>query len=171
MKTTQFFFGAVVLAGLIAIAGIAGSAYARGGGGGGMGMGMGMGCANSAVYNALTPEKQAKLDAIYSEADARIQPLKDKAWAKDTELRALAVNPNTKPETISKLSSELADLRVQIRKEYTALDDRLEKEVGVNPGYGRMSHRGMGHGGMMGGPGMGYGHGYMHGGQAPQNDQ
>lgn len=175
MKTKHLVLGTVALAGLLAITGITDSAFARMGG-----MGMGGGCATGAVYNALTPEKQAKFDAVYKEADARIQPLKDKAWAKHTELNALSTNPNTKPETISKLTGELADLRTQIRKEYTALDERLEKEVGVNPGYGRMGHMGMG-GGMMGGRGMGHGggmmggqgmgHGPMHDGQMPQANQ
>ncbi|WP_353119396.1 periplasmic heavy metal sensor [Nitratidesulfovibrio sp.] len=175
MKTKHLVLGTVALAGLLAITGITDSAFARMGG-----MGMGGGCATGAVYNALTPEKQAKFDAVYKEADARIQPLKDKAWAKHTELNALSTNPNTKPETISKLAGELADLRTQIRKEYTALDERLEKEVGVNPGYGRMGHMGMG-GGMMGGRGMGHGggmmggqgmgHGPMHDGQMPQANQ
>lgn len=175
MKTKHLVLGTVALAGLLAITGITDSAFARMGG-----MGMGRGCATGAVYNALTPEKQAKFDAVYKEADARIQPLKDKAWAKHIELNALSGNPNTKPETISKLTGELADLRTQIRKEYTALDERLEKEVGVNPGYGRMGHMGMG-GGMMGGRGMGHGggmmggqgmgHGPMHDGQMPQANQ
>lgn len=175
MKTKHLVLGTVALAGLLALTGITDSAFARMGGG----MGMGGGCATGAVYNALTPEKQAKYDAIYKEADARIQPLKDKAWAKHTELNALSGNPNTKPETISKLSNELGDLRTQIRGEYTALDTRLEKEVGVNPGYGRMGHMGMGGmghgGGMMGGQGHGggmmggQGHGPMHGGQTPAN--
>ncbi len=184
MKTKHLVLGTVALAGLLAITGITDSAFARMGG-----MGMGGGCATGAVYNALTPEKQAKYDAIYKEADARIQPLKDKAWAKHTELNALSGNPNTKPEAISKLTGELSDLRTQIRKEYTALDERLEKEVGVNPGYGRMGHMGMG-GGMMGGHGMGHGgmggmggmggnmmngqgmgHGPMHDGMVPQTNQ
>lgn len=179
MKTKHLVLGTVALAGLLAITGITDSAFARMGGMGGMGGR----CATGAVYNSLTPEKQAKYDAIYKEADARIQPLKDKAWAKHIELNALSGNPNTKPETISKLTGELADLRTQIRKEYTALDERLEKEVGVNPGYGRMGHMGMG-GGMMGGHGMGHGgmgggmmggqgmgHGPMHDGQMPQTNQ
>lgn len=133
------------------------------------GMGMGGGCAAGAVYNALTPEKQAKYDAIYKEADARIQPLKDKAWAKHTELNALSGNPNTKPEAISKLTGELSDLRTQIRKGNTPpLTNAWKRKWASTPGYGRMGHMGMG-GGMMGGHGIG--HGPMHDGQAPKASQ
>lgn len=104
----------------------------------------------------LTPEKQAKLEAIVKEYDAKLIPLREKLWAKMTELDALSGNAQVQPKVISTLAAEAGELRTELRKVYEARAERLEKEVGLPGGRLRgMGHPGMmgGHGGMMGGEG------------------
>lgn len=105
---------------------------------------------------ALTPEKQQIFDQIMLESRAKMTPLMDKMWAKQTELRALSDNPNTKPESISKLVAEMSELRTQMRNEMIARNDKIKSSVGINPGYGM--HNGRGHGGGKGHGGKGRGH-------------
>ncbi|MBS5457081.1 MAG: hypothetical protein KHX83_16800, partial [Bilophila sp.] len=67
-------------------------------------------------------------------------------------------------ETISKLANEVAELRSQLRAERMTLGDKMEKELGVQPGRGMMGngmgyHNGGRHGGGHGGHG-GHGGGY-----------
>lgn len=133
-----------------------GSAFAYNGYGHGMHNGGYM--HNSSGYgmmdsSALSPEKQSAYEAMMKEHYNRVSPLRDKLNAKDIELDALSRNPNAKPEAISKLAGEVAELRAQLRNERIALGDRMEKELGVQP-------RGM----MRGGMGYHHGGGRGHGG-------
>ena len=95
----------------------------------------------------LTQEKQDLLKTILDEHRAQTEPLRDGMWEKRTLLKALSVNPNTKPETITGLVREMSDLRAQLRSKRDALEARVEKEVGIElpmgPGQ-RGEHRGMG---------------------------
>ncbi len=116
-------------------------------------------CNNSdrGAISSLSPEKQSAYQAMMKEHFDRISPLRDKLDAKRIELNALSSNPNAKPETLSKLAGEVAELQAQLRTERRALGDRMEKDLGIRHGYG-MGH---GMGGMM--DGRGY-HGGRHGG-------
>ena len=84
--------------------------------------------------------------------------LQDAMWAKHQELRALAANPNTKPETIQSLIKELTDLRAQMRTKQDAFRAKVKSELGITLPYGMGGcgmGRKMGRGcGMMGNCGM-----------------
>ena len=114
---------------------------------------------NHAGMSALSPEKQGAYDAMMKDYYSRVSPIQDKLNAKGIELDALSRNPNAKPETISKLANEVAELRSQLRAERMTLGDKMEKELGIRPGRGMMGN------GMMGN-GMGYHNGGRHGGGA-----
>ncbi len=113
--------------------------------------GQGMGPYGNSGYTALAPEKQTALYSIMREHREKTQPIRDQLWAKETTLRALSANPNTTPDQINGLVTEMTTLRRQLQDEDQAYSDRLSKEVGVNApfagdcgwGYGR-------HGGYMG---------------------
>ncbi len=115
---------------------------------------------------ALTPEQQAKFDNILSNYSKKTHALREDIWAKNTELNALAKNPNTKPERISQLVGELKSLRAKQYAEREALNETLKKEglPQVGMGMGRM-----GGCGMMGGKGMMHGKGMMGGKQMMRN--
>ena len=108
---------------------------------------------NHAGMYAVSPEKQGAYDAMMKDYYSRVSPIQDKLNAKGIELDALSRNPNAKPETISKLANEVAELRSQLRAERMTLGDKMEKELGVQPGRGMM------------GNGMGYHNGGRHGDQ------
>lgn len=100
----------------------------------------------------LTQEKRDLLKTILDEHRTQTQPLRDGMWEKRTLLKALSVNPNAQPETITALVREMGDLRSQLRANRDALEARVEKEVGIDlpRGFGqRGEHRG-GKGGMGG---------------------
>lgn len=116
---------------------------------------------------ALTPEQQAKLDTIMAEHRAKTFALRQDIWAKQTELNALSVNPNTKPAQITKLVGELKDLRAKKFAAHEELRATLAKEGLPFPGagcpmmggmmggmkHGKMGGMGKGGCGMMGGQG------------------
>ena len=87
-------------------------------------------------YAALSPEKQARYDAVVRTFQPRLEELRDHIWAKKTELSALSYNSNTDPEILSRLGAELMELRVQMRDVHREMDAKLQQEVGVSPGYG-----------------------------------
>ena len=112
---------------------------------------------NHAGMYAVSPENQGAYDAMMKDYYSRVSPIQDKLNAKGIELDALSRNPNAKPETISKLANEVAELRSQLRAERMTLGDKMEKELGIQPCRGMMGN------GMMGN-GMGYHTGGRHGG-------
>ena len=112
---------------------------------------------NHAGMSAVSPENQGAYDAMMKDYYSRVSPIQDKLNAKGIELDALSRNPNAKPETISKLANEVAELRFQLRAERMTLGDKMEKKLGIRPGRGMMGN------GMMGN-GMGYHNGGRHGG-------
>lgn len=113
----------------------------------------------------LTPENQAKYDAIFKEFYDRMTPVGEKMMAKRLELNALQGNTNADPKQIGKLAEEIAALHTQMIKEREALDERFRKELGIDAPM-----RGMGRGGMGHGRGMGYGGGMGHGGGMGRGD-
>jgi len=139
-----------------------GSGYGMGPGmGHGMGYGMGYGGGMMGMMPQATPippEKQAAFDALQEAHQAEMAPLQDAMWAKHQELRALAANPNTKPETIQSLIKELTDLRAQMRTKQKAFRAKVKSELGITLPYGMGGcgmGRKMGRGcGMMGNCGM-----------------
>ena len=78
---------------------------------------------NHAGMYAVSPEKQGAYDAMMKDYYSRVSPIQDKLNAKGIELDALSRNPNAKPETISKLANEVAELRSQLRAERMTLGD------------------------------------------------
>jgi zinc resistance-associated protein len=118
---------------------------------------------------ALTPEQQQQLDTIMEQHFTRMEPLREQMWSKHLELDALASNPNTKPETLSKLVQDITALRAQIKTERDSMCADIVKKVGIPCfgrnhgmygapcGYDNGSMRGPGHGG--------YHDGYGHRGQ------
>ena len=83
---------------------------------------------NHAGMYAVSPENQGAYDAMMKDYYSRVSPIQDKLNAKGIELDALSRNPNAKPETISKLANEVAELRSQLRAERMTLGDKMEKE-------------------------------------------
>ena len=101
-----------------------------------------------------TPEQREKARAIMQEAETKMQPMRDQMFIKREELRAMqnAATPDTK--AVAQKASEINTLRDQMRKERVALGEKLDKELGLEPGthsFGGYGHGGYGHGG--------YGHG------------
>lgn len=112
---------------------------------------------HAGMMSSLSPEKQGAYETMMKDYYNRVSPIQDKLNGKSIELDALSRNPNAKPETISKLANEVAELRSQLRAERITLGDKMEQELGVQPGHGMMGK------GMMGN-GMGYHNGGRHGG-------
>lgn len=108
---------------------------------------------------SLPSDKQDAYDAMMKDHYDRVAPLRDKLESKRIELEALSRNPNAKPETISALANEVAQLRSQIRAERISLSDKMEKEVGMRAGRGMGGYGGYHHGGRSGHGHGGYGHG------------
>ena len=119
----------------------------------------------------LTPEKQEAYRKIMDAFQSKMTPLREAMWQKRLELKALSPNPNTQPDEIKALVKEIGTLHTQMRTEYEALKNRLEKEIGLKVGRGGFHHsrrgNGMGGCGMMSGSGQGMmngsGYGMMHG--------
>lgn len=122
-------------------------------------------CQPEVMYDALSPEKQARYDSIMKSFTDRISPLREKIRAKRIELDALSRSPNVDTEAIRAASREIAALQAEMDKEYAALGEQISKEVGISvPFYGDKDamyhHQGAWHDwGRCGGPGYdGYHH-------------
>lgn len=119
------------------------------------------------MYDALSPEKQTLYDSIMKNFTDRVSSLQEKMQAKRIELNTLSRSPNVDTEAIRTASRELAALQAEMDKEYAALREQINKEVGISlPFYGGRGdmyhHQGPWHGrGRCDGPGYG---GYYHGG-------
>lgn len=121
------------------------------------------GCYYNGGYQNLTPEKRAAVDKLIQEHTAAMEPLRQQLDAKRLELNALSGNPNAKPEYISKLAGEVAQLSTQIRNSGSEFRARMAEEMGFENvprgmrGYGHMG------GGHMWGTGYGHMGVYHHG--------
>lgn len=124
-------------------------------------------CQPEAMYDALSPEKQALYDSIMKSFTDRVSSLREKIRAKRIELNALSSSPNVDTEAIRTASRELAALQAEMDKEHATLREQVSKEVGISvPVYGgrraMYHHQGTWHDqGRYGGPGY---DGYHHGG-------
>ena len=114
---------------------------------GGPGMG---GCPGMAGHGAkISPEQQQKVQALFADAETRLQPLRDKLFVKKHELRALENATNPDVAAVAKKAEEITAIRAQMRQERMDLGTKLDKELGLKPGthgfMGGKGHRG-GHG-------------------------
>ncbi len=98
---------------------------------------------------ALTPEKQAAVAKIVDKHHAKLIDLREKIWAKHTELQALSRAGKAEKSDIQNLIAEISKLRASMNEEREAMRSEIEKETGIK-GYGRGYHRG-GMGGGFGG--------------------
>ena len=89
---------------------------------------------------SLSPEKRDAYETMMKDFHNRVSPLYDAMSGKSLELKALSRNPKVMPETLSKLANEVAELRSRLQAERMALGDKMEKELGVRPGYGMMGN-------------------------------
>ncbi len=125
---------------------------------------------------ALTADQQAKAQQVVEQHRPKLIELREKIWAKNTELQALTAAGKAEKADIQSLVAEISALRTAMITERTAMGDELRKATGLTgfgpgfgsgcgngdgAGYGQHSGRGSGYG-MMGGPGAGRG---MGGGQ------
>lgn len=119
----------------------------------GMGNKGGMGGSDCSGWNRnpaiqqLPQEKQDQLKGILDEHRKEMTPMRNAMWEKRTLLKALSVNPNTKPETITALVDELSDLRAQAQTRREALQSRVSKEIGIDLPMGSGMHDRRGKGG------------------------
>ena len=157
----------IIVAGLLLVGLIATAALAHGGGRGHGGWfcdGKGM---MKGFYGLnLTADQTAKMDALRDNHGKEVQPLRDKMFAKRTELRALWLETNPDPGKINAAQKEVHFLRDQMEEKQTAF--RLsalklltpEQKAEMQKSYqGRGFGRDKGPGGCPGGPGSG-GHGH-----------
>lgn len=104
----------------------------------------------------LVPEKQAVFDTIMKDHHAKIDPLTNQLWAKETELNALQGNPKAEPARIEALVKDAVELKTKLAAEHAAVNETLKKELGIQLGQGGMcpmmsgGMKGMMHGGMSG---------------------
>lgn len=105
----------------------------------------------------ISPEQRQKLRDMVQESDAKIQPMRDQMYIKGEEMRALQNSANPDVKAVSQKAAEINALREQMRKERVALGEKIDKELGLEPGthnFGGYGHGGRGH--------RGYGHGGYH---------
>ena len=148
----------VAVASLVAL-----SAFAFAGPKGGRGAGQGQ--------NQPTAEQRATIQKIVDAHQEKLYELREKIWAKHTELQALSNSGKAEKADIQSLVADISKLRDAMNKERLAIRTDIEKQTGLT-GYG-YGHGGYHRGGMGGygcgddcGPGAG-GKGYSRGGGCP----
>ncbi|MBN2140467.1 MAG: periplasmic heavy metal sensor [Desulfovibrionaceae bacterium] len=109
----------------------------------GHGDGPGMG----RIYAQLSPEKQALVDKVMDQHQAKSHDLREKMWAKRTELDALVRSGKAEKKDIQSLVQEMTRLRSEMHTEREALRAELTKETGIEPprrglgpGFGERAH-------------------------------
>lgn len=95
----------------------------------------------AAADPALTPEKQAAVAKIVDKHHVKLVDLREKIWAKQTELQALSRAGKAEKADIQNLIAEISKLRTSMNEERDALRAEIEKETGIKS-YGRGYHRG-----------------------------
>lgn len=111
------------------------------------------------ALDQLTPEKRAAFEALMDAHRQDVRPLHNTMWQKRMELKALSSNPNTKPEVLTALVAEMAEIRAQLQTKGDALRAKVRKDIGLElpdrafgmgrdggRGHGRGFHRGPGQG-------------------------
>ncbi|MEG2140400.1 MAG: periplasmic heavy metal sensor [Bilophila sp.] len=87
------------------------------------------GCTLSAP--AMTPEKQARYEAVVKEAEAKMAPLQEQMLAKGIELQALTQTPQTDRPAIAALAKDMAALHQKLVEVHDQMTETLAKETGV----------------------------------------
>ncbi len=90
----------------------------------------------------LSQEQVAQMDKLYDEHRAAAAPLYEQLAQKRMELRALAPNPNVKPEELKALTAEISALHEKIRVLNQSFYDSLDKAGLPCYGYGYGRHGG-----------------------------
>lgn len=118
----------------------------------------------------LTAEQQATFSEIQQKYEAKAEPVRESLIAKRMELDAIKDNPNTTRADIQELTSEITDLRGQMRDIREAYIAEVEEKVGPEAlrGYGRGYGRSGRGADCYGGDCPGYGRGY---GDGPRNNR
>jgi zinc resistance-associated protein len=99
-----------------------------------------------AAEPTLTPEKQAAVTKIVDKHHAKLIELREKIWAKQTELQVLSRAGKAEKADVQSLIADISKLRASMNEETEAMRTEIEKETGIKS-FGRGYHRG----GMMGG--------------------
>lgn len=110
-----------------------------------------------AGQNQPTAEQRATIQKIVDAHQDKIYELREKIWAKHTELQALSNSGKAEKSDIQSLVSDISKLRDAMNKERLAISAEIEKQTGLK-GYGY--HRGGVGGGMGGACGNDCGAGY-----------
>lgn len=111
----------IIAAGILLVGLIATAAFAYGGGRGHGGWfcdGRGMMAGFSSLN--LTAEQTTKMDALRDNHWKEVQPLRDKMFAKRTEMKALWLETNPDPAKINAAQKEVQALRSQMDEKRTA---------------------------------------------------
>lgn len=103
-------------------------------------------------------EQRATIQKIVDAHQGKMYELREKIWAKHTELQALSNSGKAEKSDIQSLVSDISKLRDAMNKERLAMSAEIEKQTGLK-GYGGY-HRGGGMGGGMGACGDDCGPGY-----------
>lgn len=97
----------------------------------GYGQGQGRGGCGFAFYDNLTPEKQQAVDSIVEKYRGEQQTLRDQMWAKHATLEAMTNGGNADEAKITKLISQMRDIRTKMQANRDAMRAELEKETGM----------------------------------------
>ena len=157
----------IIATGILLVGLIATAAFAYGGGRGHGGWfcdGRGM---MAGFYGLnLTAEQTTKMDALRDNHQKEVQPLRDKMFAKRSELRTLWLESTPDPAKINAAQKEVQALRNQMEEKRTAFRFSAlnlltpEQKTEFQKSYqDRGFGQGRGPGGCAGGPGFG-GHGH-----------
>ncbi|SKA63552.1 Spy/CpxP family protein refolding chaperone [Desulfobaculum bizertense] len=99
-------------------------------------------------YQNLTPEQQAKADALSQEFMTEMQPLRQQVFAKRAALDSLIAGGNASQAQIDSATAELNDARNQCSTRRVEFFRSMQSATGMYPPAGH---------------GHGHGHGYGHG--------
>jgi len=161
MRRLMIILGIVILAGAIAIPGMAFGPHGRWGGhmmGPWGGMNTPYGIPYGVSYSDLTGEKQQKVDELMSRFYQETSDLRSRLWTKQSELNLLLNQENPDNDRIRALEDEISKLQTQLLKKRVNLQRQLRKiapELSQRGFIGRPWHWSMGYGHHMGmyGPG------------------
>lgn len=103
---------------------------------GGRGYHGGMGYHMGQAYNSLTPEKRAQFDTMLQDLRNKMTPLRDALYVKKQELRALQNATNPDVNAVSKVATEITNLRNKMRTEHENFVEKAEKDLGIKDFYG-----------------------------------
>ncbi|WP_272699279.1 Spy/CpxP family protein refolding chaperone [Desulfovibrio sp. Fe33] len=105
----------------------------------------GPGYGPGAMYNQLTPEKQAEADAIVDKYEPQFEAVRNALWAKRSVLQAMVNGGNADEAAITKLVNEISAQRGKMWELRKAMGDELVKATGI-AAFGDCPRRGPGEG-------------------------